>query len=128
MVQRIMNEYVDDKNLYRTRRNDHSHLPTKVPADVAYYCPETYGGERGLVPIPDKTIKAMMDTFYPDCEELFEYCDHDFKKLVEMIAAEENIELDQLDLVSVSVSFDTISTVLEDLGVKVLGSAYTTDE
>lgn len=28
MVQRIMNEYVEDKNLYCTRQNDHSMWPT----------------------------------------------------------------------------------------------------
>lgn len=121
--------------------NAHPHLPTQVLADVEYFCPETYVGESGLGPIPetyvgecalvyipDKNIRATMSTFCHDCEDCFGYGDYNFTQMVEMIEAEEQIELDQLDLVSVSVSFDTISTVLEDLGVKVLGSAYTTDE
>lgn len=118
MVKRIMDEFVEDKNLYRTRRNDHSHLPTMVPADVAYFCPEIYGGERSLVSVPDGIIQKMMDTFYPDCEELFQYCDPEFKKLVEMIAEEEGVILAKLDLVSVWKAFDKILTVLEELGIQ----------
>lgn len=113
-----MDEYVEDKNAYRTRHNKHSHLPTNVPADVAYYCPEKYGGERGLIPIPDHIIQSMMDLFYPDVEELFQFCEPDFLKIVEAIATEEGIIMGDLDLVSVWEAFAKILTRLQELGVE----------
>lgn len=83
LVQRIMDEYVEEKNSYRTRTNYKSCLPTGVPPDVAYHLPTDYGGTEGLIPVPIEVVQTILHEVYPDREELFMVSPPRFHTLVE---------------------------------------------
>lgn len=83
LVQRIMDEYVEEKNSYRTRTNHKSSLPTGVPPDVSYHLPEDYGGVEGLIPVPPEAVQTILDEVYPDREELFMISPPRFHALIE---------------------------------------------
>lgn len=115
MIQRFMNEYVDDKNTFRTRRNTNSHLPTGVPADLCYYCPESYGGEEGITWIPEEFVDEMINTCYLDTEDLFRVSTPDFEWKMKRIMKSLGIKLQDMDLVSVWEAFVTILPILEEI-------------
>ncbi|KAH9808366.1 hypothetical protein DFH28DRAFT_1136302 [Melampsora americana] len=110
-----MDEYVEEKDTYRTCKNHHSCLPTGVPAKACYFSPKAHGGKEGLTPVPDDIIQEMLDKFYPDRHDLFVVSPEPFNTLLNNLISDLGWSTDDLDLNNVWILFEQMHEVLSQM-------------
>lgn len=115
LVQRIMDEYVAEKNSYCTRSNKKSALPTGVPPDVAYHLATDYGGTEGLIPVPAEVVQRLLDDVYPDRDQLFMVSPPRFHTLIEELVMQTGWSGVEIDMANVWDLYAELLSKLDDM-------------
>ncbi|EHS63088.1 uncharacterized protein PGTG_21418 [Puccinia graminis f. sp. tritici CRL 75-36-700-3] len=70
LVQRSLDDWMNNYNTYKRRLDKKSSLPTRCSADWCFNYPEEQGGEQGLIKVTGEAADALEKEFYPEGDEL----------------------------------------------------------
>ncbi|KAH9466394.1 hypothetical protein Pst134EB_001450 [Puccinia striiformis f. sp. tritici] len=70
LLQRGLDEWKVNYNLFQRRPDKKSMLPSGCSADWCYTYPDQEDGEQGIVTVPTTAVDALQSAFYPNLEDM----------------------------------------------------------
>ncbi|KAA1080491.1 hypothetical protein PGT21_031243 [Puccinia graminis f. sp. tritici] len=97
LLQDSLNEWINNYNSYKRRRDRKSMLPSGCSANMCYENPEDHDSEQGLIPIDISVALELENEHYPDAKDLTSTCPEWFSEIVNLLKLEMELNCPETD-------------------------------
>ena len=113
LLQRSLDEWTNNYNLFKRRQDKKSMLPSGCSADWCYTYPEEQGGHIGLVPVPTEAAEALQNAFYPEGVDLMRTSPLWFSEVIDKLVRGIEPAIPVVDIHNVWDVFSSILSLIE---------------